>query len=128
MVDLLSFQITLVITIWDSGTASENHNDDGTNGNAPLSKCEPDMGMLSRKKKDNEIYVQCFNPLQINTNTEENENNSILAIKSKRKKMQILQWALKIVLTLEESMDCSHLLGNCAELASWEVLHGEMNS
>ncbi|CAB5131585.1 unnamed protein product [Rhizophagus irregularis] len=60
------------ISFKKSGTASEDHNDDGTNGNAPLSKCEPDMGMLSRKKKDNEIYVQCFNPLQINTNTEEN--------------------------------------------------------
>ncbi|CAB5366016.1 unnamed protein product [Rhizophagus irregularis] len=69
-----------------SGTASKDHNDDRTNGNAPLSNCESNMRMLSRKGKDNEIYVQCFNLLQISTNTEENENQQCLGNKIKKGK------------------------------------------
>jgi len=102
MVDLPDFRATLVITAWDVTTsldlshsnqihdvngrtenyisfgksrkASEDYNEYGTNGNAPLSNCKPDVGILSRKGRDSEVYVRCLNPLRIRTNAGENEN------------------------------------------------------
>ncbi|RGB32798.1 hypothetical protein C1646_762446 [Rhizophagus diaphanus] len=55
-----------------------------------ISNCESNVDILLRKREDNEAYDRV-------------------------ETMQILQWASEIALTPEQSINCKHPLGNCAE-------------
>ncbi|CAG8683443.1 14034_t:CDS:2 [Rhizophagus irregularis] len=79
-----------------SETANE---DDETD---EISNCESNVDILLRKREDNEAYDRM-------------RSNGILATKLSVETMQILQWASEIALTPEQSINCKHPLGSCAE-------------